>query len=100
MSEIEIIGLSRVSNHKPNKSGDTILAYFDARVGVIELRGCALVSKSSKGLTIWEPKLHDMAKGPRAIVITDGTVKRDLKNAAAGIYRALGGEVDELAEAG
>ncbi|MCC5961573.1 MAG: hypothetical protein JJU09_00455 [Rhodobacteraceae bacterium] len=90
--KIQITGLTRVAEPKPNKAGDTILAYFDCVVGPIELRGCALARRRKGWLTLWEPKLNDL-RDKRGVLIADPEVKGLVVDAACGAFEALGGEL-------
>lgn len=98
MSDFEIRGLTRLTKHTPNKSGFVILAYFDCRIGVVEFRGCALAQRDTRGIELWEPRLNGLESARRAVFIADTDTKRDLKNAAVAVLRALGGTVEDEAE--
>lgn len=92
---IQIIGLSRVTQQKPNRGGAVILAFFDAEVNGFELRGCALTRTSGGGLVAWPPNLID-ENAQRCIRIANDSLRHSLMLEAREAYRALGGTDAEL----
>lgn len=89
MHELTITGLNRIPDPQPNAGGSTVLAWFDARVGGLQLYGCAFVKTAKYGLTVWPPKLDS---GPRrSVMIVDDSLRSALTRAAQTAYRALGG---------
>ncbi|WP_417587406.1 hypothetical protein [Pararhodobacter oceanensis] len=88
---VEILGLTRVAKPKPNKTGSTILAYFDCAARGLELAGCALVRTKSGGLVAWPPKLDGPADTRRGIKIEDDSLRHGMMLHAREAYRALGG---------
>jgi len=95
--EIEITAMNKVSDPKPNKVGDVIVANFDAAVGPFFLHHCALVkiyNKSGevyKGFAAWPPNVR-APKGRRGILISDKEFRKELMDAARSVFLALGGE--------
>ena len=92
MEDIQITGLNRVTSPEPNRGGDVILAYFDARVEWLTIKGAALVSLASGGLTTWEPLGKD-DRVPRRSMKMSGEVRRKVAQAALPIYKVFGGEI-------
>lgn len=93
--EIKITGLTLASNPKPNMKGDVILAYFDAQVEWLAMKGAALVRLNSGGVTVWEPRLQDDRYG-RAVRM-EGAVRREVAAAALPLFEAMGAEVERIA---
>jgi hypothetical protein len=91
MHDVTIIGLNRVPNPKPNKGGNTILAYFDCQVGGLTLLGCAFVRYRHERLSIWPPKLDGGAAARRSVNITDAQLREKMLAEVQAAYRALGG---------
>ena len=90
MDDLTITGLSRIRSPKPNKAGNSILAYFGCEVRGSCLRGCALVRTANNGLTAWTP--HLLAEsGGRSILISDSGLQRQMTIHACKVYRAFGG---------
>ena len=88
--QVQITGLTRVGKPKPNRTGQTILAFFDCEMRGLEMIGCALVRTKSGGLVAWPPKLDD--DDPRRRVrITDDSLRHGMMLYAREAYRALGG---------
>ncbi|SFP35095.1 hypothetical protein [Tranquillimonas alkanivorans] len=91
---IEIFGLKRVQNPRPNRSGDTILAFFDAQVEWLTIEGAALVQLGSgAGITVWEP-LAKADQRPRRCMRMDGPVRQKVAEAALPFFQSLGGRLD------
>ena len=91
--DVQITGLTRVRNPRPNRAGDTIIAYFDVKVEWLRMDGAALVKLASHGqLTCWEP-LEPGEKPYRRRVRMDGEVRQAVAEAALPIFESLGGEV-------
>ncbi|KIN72557.1 hypothetical protein [Sulfitobacter guttiformis] len=88
--DIEITGLSRVVDPKPNKKEDTIIAFFDCTIGPVALRGCALTIRKCGFVTIWEPKIADGHK-QRSVYINDRDLKGEIVVAAQAAFEAMGG---------
>lgn len=91
MNTVTILGLSRVSNPKPNKGGSTVLAYFDCEANGLSLQGCALVRTAKNGLTAWPPKLEGPESLRRSVSFVDSSLRHTLMMQAREAYRALGG---------
>lgn len=92
MSEVTITGLNRVGIQRPNKSGNTILAYFDCQTRGFVLQGCAFVRTSRHGLTVWPPKMEGPVDGARrGIRYAEERLRHQMTVAAQAAYRALGG---------
>ncbi|WP_040485449.1 hypothetical protein [Lutibaculum baratangense] len=91
MHEVSITGLSRVSQPKPNKGGNTILAFFDCQANGLALAGCAFVRTARQGLTVWPPKLEGTDAARRSVGITDEHLRKLMVRQAQEVYRALGG---------
>lgn len=101
MQSVSITGLNRVPNPKPNKGGNTILAYFDCQVGGLSLKGCAFVRYRRQRLSIWPPKLEGGEASRRCVNITDAQLRDTMLAEVQAAYRALGGtdgEHSEMAE--
>ncbi len=94
--EIEITAMNRIQHPSPNKAGDVIVANFDAKVGPFILSHCALVrlykGDQSKGLTVFFPNVM-APHGRRGIRCGDKEVALAVKDAAAKVFAALGGDV-------
>src|SRR5690606_1646480 len=88
---------NRIAEPKPNKGGDVILANFDAKAGPFVLSHCALVrlyrGDHSKGLTVWYPNTKTPF-GRRGIRCDDREFAAAMKDAAAKVFIALGGEAE------
>ena len=99
MADFELMGLTRVTRHKPNKGGDVIVAFFDVSFPcAVEVKGCALVKRrvtpdGDKGFTVWAPRLTD--GDDRRGVSFAPEVRQELRQAAVTAYRALGGLVED-----
>ena len=98
MPDFQIMGLTRVNDHTPNKNRDLIVAFFDVNIGEIEIRGCALVRRHyadgrSKGLIWWPPKLDD-GNTRRGITFAPDLRNR-IKRAASDIFGVFGGDVPD-----
>ena len=91
MHEVTITGLNRVSHPKPNKGGNTILAFFDCQANGLTLAGCAFVRTSRQGLTVWPPKLEGAESARRSVGIADERLRTLMVRQAQASYRALGG---------
>lgn len=91
MHEVSITGLNRVSHPKPNKGGNTILAFFDCQANGLALTGCAFVRTSRQGLTVWPPKLEGADAARRSVGIADEQLRSVMVRQAQASYRALGG---------
>lgn len=85
-----------VSKPSPNKRHDIIVANFDADVGPLHLKSCALVKifnrkgEVYKGFAAWAPYIAT-PHGGRGILINDREFHKELMRAARDVYRALGG---------
>lgn len=98
--EVEIVGLSRGDRSKPNQGGETIVAAFDVKANGIILRGCVLVRSSSGEVVVWPPNVFTGSRPgdrPKQVTIADGSLRRNIKEAALTAYRALGGTEVEWA---
>lgn len=89
--DVNVTGLSRNINAKPNKGGTTVLAYFDCEARGFELRGCAFVRTNRNGLTVWPPKIETPDAMRRAVAINDHSLRAQMTLAAQDAYRAMGG---------
>ncbi len=94
--DIEITAMNRISDPKPNKGGDMIVANFDAKVGPFVFLHCALVrlykDDRCKGLTVWFPNIKT-PHGRRGIRCDERETTVAVKDAAAKVFSALGGDV-------
>ncbi|MFY7760999.1 hypothetical protein [Aquidulcibacter sp.] len=88
---VTVIGLTRVLDPKPNKGGNSIIAYFDAEARGFILCGCAFVRTPANGLTVFMPKLSDEAKERRSVKLVDDQLRTAFVRAAQAAYRAMGG---------
>jgi hypothetical protein len=91
MHEVIITGLNRVSQLRPNKGGNTILAFFDCQANGFSLAGCAFVRTARQGLTVWPPRLEGTDVARRSVGITDDHLRKLMVRQAQQAYRALGG---------
>ena len=57
MHEVTITGLTRIAEPTANRTGNSILAFFDCETGGFSLHRCAFVRTARHGLTVWPPKL-------------------------------------------
>ncbi|MEQ9258134.1 MAG: hypothetical protein RIG84_03455 [Roseovarius sp.] len=89
--EISITGLNRVTSPDPNHHGDMIVAYFDAHVEWLTIKGAALVRLKSGGFTTWEPLGKD-DRLPRRSMRMSGTVRRAVAEKALPLFEAMGGQ--------
>ena len=87
---IEIMGLTRYHDAKPNAGGATVLASFDVVVRGIALRGCALTRTKRQGLVAWPPHMQDEL-GRFSVRFRDDSLRHAIMTAARDAYRALGG---------
>jgi hypothetical protein len=99
MHEVTITGLTRIAEPKPNKGGNTILAFFDCRTGPFSLHGCAFVRTGRHGLTVWPPKLDGFEGTRRSVTINDEHLRKAMVRQAQEAYRALGGMDGEYRDA-
>ena len=84
--EIKITGLTCVQDPKPNRGGDTILAFFDCRIEWLTMEGAALVRQGSNGkLTTWEPLAREDRPNRRCMQL-DGEVRWAVADAALPVY--------------
>lgn len=90
--EVKIFGISTVSEPKPNRHGDTIIAYINFTADFVTLKGAALVRLKSGGLTVWEPMAKDDRLPERSVRMA-GFARREVAQAALPLYAAMGGEV-------
>lgn len=101
--EIEVTAMQRISEPKPNKSGDIIVASFNANIGPMTLRNCVLVElynrggEHYKGMTVWGPHITTR-NGARGVSFRDREVQRELCDQAVDVFVALGGKVEEKPE--
>ncbi|TXL75622.1 hypothetical protein FHP25_13280 [Vineibacter terrae] len=92
MDDIAVTGLSLVLTPKPNKSGDSVLAWFDCKTSEVELYGCALVRQPGGRLKVWAPKLDAVDSGARrGVNFCNRELPATLVVKALAAYRALGG---------
>lgn len=99
MHDVIITGLNRVSQPRPNKAGNTILAFFDCQANGFSLAGCAFVRTARQGLTVWPPKLEGTDGVRRSLGITDDHLRKLMIRQAQEAYRALGGTDGEWIKA-
>jgi hypothetical protein len=88
---VTVTGLTRVLRAKPNKSGNSIIAYFDAEARGLGFTGCAFVRTPANGLTVFMPKLGDDPKDRRSVTLVDDQLRAAFVRAAQAAYRAMGG---------
>jgi hypothetical protein len=88
---VTVIGLTRVLDPKPNKGGNSIIAYFDAEARGFILCGCAFVRTPANGLTVFMPKLSDEARERRSVKLVDDQLRSAFVRAAQDAYRSMGG---------
>lgn len=91
MHEVNITGLNRITDPKPNKGGSTVLAFFDCETGGFSLHGCAFVRTARRGLSVWPPKVGGTDDSRRSVAITDEQLRKAMTRRAQETYRALGG---------
>lgn len=91
MGEVNVTGLTRVRDAKPNKGGSTVIAYFDCEARGLEIVGCAFVRTPKNGLTVWLPKIETPQAVRRSINFTDCSLRHAMMLQARETYRALGG---------
>jgi hypothetical protein len=89
--QVEITGLSRVAKPKPNRTGCTIIAFFDCIARGIEFHGCALVRTKAGGLVAWPPKIDVDHASRNRVIIRDDSLRHGMMLHAREAYRALGG---------
>lgn len=95
MNDIQITGLTRVVCPTPSTGGHTILAYLDAHVEFVTMKGAAFVKLADGTVTIWEPLAKD-DRVPKRSMRMSGAKRREVAQAALPMFRAMGGEVDDL----
>ena len=54
---VDVTGLTRVNDTKPNVRGDTLVAYFNCRVAGFEFMGCKLWRTKAGGFRATPPSL-------------------------------------------
>ena len=95
--DVKITGLMCVQNPKPNKKGDTIVAYFDCKIDWLTMEGAALVKLASNGkFTIWEPLGKDTQTHRRSVKL-DRDARWATAEAALPVFKQFGGCVLGLA---
>lgn len=88
----EIKGMTIKRSMVGRKKETELLAFFDAQLTEVYLRGCALVRYSNGKVTIWPPKLDHGPHALRGVFFADENLKRRVADRALDAYRALGGE--------
>lgn len=91
MTEVTITGLTRNAGAKPNRGGNTILAYFDCEARGFALYGCAFFRTERGGLNVTGPRLDASSTDRRRVVIEDGALKADMIRQVQEAYRLMGG---------
>jgi hypothetical protein len=92
VNDITITGMS-MQNPSVTPRGNSILAYFTADVGPINLVGCCLVRTNRGTLAAWLPRLdtgHDHTL--RRVTITHEPTRNSLLQHAVQMYRRMGGK--------
>ncbi|MBX9759370.1 MAG: hypothetical protein K2Y29_11395 [Beijerinckiaceae bacterium] len=89
--EVEILGITRQHNPRPNKAGNTILAFFDCAVGPIVLSGCAFLRTPKNGLAVWPPKIEGRAGKIAGVKIADSSSRHQILVKVQEAYRLMGG---------
>jgi hypothetical protein len=92
--EIRVTGLTRVTSPKRAKGGDYIVAYFNAQVEWLNIKGAALVKLASGGYTTWEPLGKD-DRLPRRSMQMSGPIRREVAQAALPLFEAMGGQIND-----
>jgi hypothetical protein len=87
----QITGLNIVRNPKPNKSGFSVLAWFNVLANGIGLDGCALMHRNGM-LCISPPLIIDDTHQKR-IAIVDPDLRDEITGSILLAYRGLGGKV-------
>lgn len=94
---IDITAMNKIPHPAPNKTGDVVIANFDATVGPFVLTHCALArlykGERYKGLTVWWPHIRT-PHGLRGIRCDDKELSIAVRDAAKAVFAALGGEVE------
>lgn len=93
---VKITAISVVTDQKPWKTGDKLLAFFDTEFDGIRLRKCLLV-RTSRGFLLAQPPRGgvDRAVG-RPVEIMDRDLRVQMAEAAHKAFVAIGG-VEEAA---
>jgi len=94
--DIRIDSMKVLNAPKPNRRGDTVVAYLDLRIEWLTLKGAALVRLGSDGrLSVWGPACLP-GDGLRRVILS-GEVRKDVVAAALPIFEALGGAAERVA---
>lgn len=86
--DITVTGLVVRPNLTPNRQGDRIVAFFDAQIEWLQMRGGALVRLNSGGYGVWEPRLEGDDR--RRMQLTP-IVRRELVEKVMPVYEQFGG---------
>ena len=92
MPEVKITGLTQVEKPRPNKTGSSIIAFFDCEVSGFKLMGCALVRTRNNGMVAWPPRIDGNDNWKRCIIIRDDATRHAMMLAARETYRLMGGK--------
>ena len=87
---VTITGLNIVRDHKPNKSGSTILAYFDCVARGIALSGCGLLLRGKK-IEITPPRIVGPESTRRYVEIIDPALRKEILSRVTLAVKGLGG---------
>ncbi|MEF2548847.1 hypothetical protein VQ045_16940 [Aurantimonas sp. E1-2-R+4] len=88
--QIKIMGLSIV-DQRPNKAGNTIVAFFDCEARGMALRHCALMRTVKGGLVASPPRVELTSGRCNGIWIVDSALQHAVMMAARAVYLAMGG---------
>lgn len=89
--EIRVTGIT-LADQKIADTGRRIIAFFDADVFGIEIRGCKLIRTERDGLTVTAPTLDGEKVAPRRSVAFKADATRSaVLQVVRAAYRALGG---------
>lgn len=89
---ITITGMDRITSPRENRGGHTILAHFNADIGIFRLKGCALIRTARQGIAAWMPRLDDQRQNNmRSVTLLDEPTRNALLRAAREMYIKMGG---------
>jgi len=87
---VTITGLNIVRDHKQNRSGSSILAYFDCIARGVALSGCALLLRGKK-LEISPPRIVGPESTRRYVEIVDSELRKEILSRVTLAVKGLGG---------
>ncbi|MEF2545954.1 hypothetical protein VQ045_02135 [Aurantimonas sp. E1-2-R+4] len=92
--QIKIKGLSIV-DQRPNKAGNTIIAFFDCEARGMLLRQCALMRTAKGGLSASPPRVELSSRRCNGVWFMDCALSHAVMDAARTVYIAMGGTMAE-----